>query len=249
MRFFSSAVVFSLVVLSSYGCRKRTFSDAKSGEAVSAGAEAGSSSEAARVQEIENATDFLLASIEKSPMLQPRYKDGTRIEGGWVSPAGKELGMAQKVFYCAVPLEVRLCNTPDLRELKKRLEKGDLSVPDYATQATEAFVACQKKVDEMLGDDGTFLYPVEVNAVYRSVFIERKEALSDDALAKLEEKYRPTITERSFPELFALSFKDIRAQLEDFEKEKKGLPRWEARIFSFKTLLGLILDKRDESIL
>jgi hypothetical protein len=157
--------------------------------------------------------------------------------------------MLSAVFYCAVPLEVRVCNTPDLKKLKKELDKGTLSAAEYPVKATEAFIACQKKVDEMLGDTGTFVYPDEVDPIYRSVFVEKDFGVSDEEQAKLADKYRPTITGRSFPDLFMTSFKDIQNQLEDFEKLKRGIPRWEARIFSFKTLLGLILDKKDDSVL
>jgi len=62
-------------------------------------------------------------SIKSSRMLAPRYLEGNpRFEACWINPAADKLSDIQKAYYCAVPLEVRLCNTPDLRKIKKSWE-------------------------------------------------------------------------------------------------------------------------------
>jgi hypothetical protein len=115
------------------------------------------------------------------------YADGNRVEGCWRNPVGNKLSDLQKAFYCAMPLELRLCNSVELLAI-------DESKVD---ERYDAYLACQKKVDAVFGGTGEFVYDDNINAVYKQLFLNRA-ALSADDTAGIVTKNKPTFTDRSF---------------------------------------------------
>jgi hypothetical protein len=103
MRVLSAAVTLGFALSLLLGCRTRTFSESSAKDVGASDDATGSVSASARMLEIQVATDMLLSSIEKSDMLAPRYKSGTRVEACWVIPVGKELADAQRSFLLRGP--------------------------------------------------------------------------------------------------------------------------------------------------
>lgn len=185
-------------------------------------------------------------------MLAPRYLEGNpRFEACWINPAAAKLSDLQKAYYCAVPLEVRLCNTPDLRKIKTRWEgkagwfQKKIDDVEYLKQATDAFIECQTSVDARLAGDKTFVYSAAVNEFYGSIFLMNDSGLTAEEQTTLSAKYKPKITGRGFKELFKLSFADIQDQLEKYEQEHTD-KKWLAKVRSFQQLLMLIIGKKEQ---
>jgi hypothetical protein len=169
------------------------------------------------------AVDDVTAAIAKldaqrsDPQIAPYYADGNRIEGCWRNPAGSKLTDLKKAFYCAMPLELRLCNTVVL------LSTDDADVgPRY-----DAYLACQAKVDAVFGGKGLFVYDDDVNAAYKKLFLEGGRLAASDTAAVVDAS-KPTYSDRSFArillaiadglagEVADLGLEDLRAMEDDF---------------------------------
>lgn len=161
-----------------------------------------------------------------SERLAPYYADGSRLEGCWRNPAGSKLSDLQKAFYCAMPLELRLCNTVKL-----------LSIDEAEVdERYDAYLACQKKVDAVFGGTGAFVYDDQVNAVYKQLFLARA-TLSDEDTASVVAANRPAFSSRPFPlvlvaigatlakEAAALLVDGLSSLADDYREETKSEPR------------------------
>jgi len=239
-------LAFALAVIS-VACKSRTFSEPAAPSSVSSG------EKSPQYLEIEKAIDSLHTSIQDNEMLAARYKEGNpRVEACWMNPAASKLSDIQRAYYCAVPLEVRLCNTPALRPIKKRWEgklgwfrKKNIDNVEYLKQATEAFVNCQKSVDASFESKRTFVYSFAVNEYYRSIFLMNDSGLTSEEQATLSAKYKPKSTGLEFKELFKLSFDDLLDQLNEYQK-KYSDDKWVAKVRSFHQLLMLIIGKKEQ---
>lgn len=161
-----------------------------------------------------------------SEELAPYYADGSRLDGCFRNPAGNKLSDLQKTFYCAMPLELRLCNTVKLLTIDE--SKVD---ERYA-----AYLACQKKVDAVFGGKGAFVYDDNVNAVYKTLFLSRAPLAEEDTAAVIA-KHKPALTSRPFAfvlveigvtltkEATDLALGELSSMADDYRDETKTEPR------------------------
>lgn len=108
----------------------------------------------------------------------------------WKNPAGKDLTEIQKLVYCYLPLDFRLCNTIALTQIR-----GE-TAEDKALKV-EVFGACQ--VSSGLASQ---MGSADIEATYVALFLEKGEGVADDVKADLLKAYRPTLSDASFYELF-----------------------------------------------
>jgi hypothetical protein len=142
-----------------------------------------------------NAVDAVLTKLaaqRAAAPIGPWYKDPTRLEGCWRNPAGDKLSDLQKTLYCSMPLELRLCNTVVL--LTTDDAKRD--------ERYRGFLDCQQKVDAVFGGKGLFVYGDDVNAMYKTLFLEGGTLASQD-LSHVVSANKPAFTERPFTILLA----------------------------------------------
>lgn len=147
------------------------------------------------------------------------YEDGARVEGCWLNPAGAKLTPLKKAFYCAMPLEFRLCNTVVLLT-------HDESQVDARYRG---YLDCQRKVDAVFGGRGKFVYGAETNALYRALYLEGASPPAADA-ARIVAAHQPRASGRSFApvlldierslarEAADLSLDGLRAMVDDFRR-------------------------------
>lgn len=151
---------------------------------------AGSDESELRPDTVLTAFDILRRQTS-GPRFGAYYRDGTRFEACWKNPAGAKLTPVKKAFYCALPLEFRLCNTLAL------LATDDAQV----TVRYEAFLDCQWKVDLALGGGGEFLYDASVNRTYKQLFLRGRSGLGDFREQLLVIRNEPAYSGRSFETL------------------------------------------------
>jgi len=147
------------------------------------------------------------------------YEDGARVEGCWLNPAGAKLTPLKKAFYCAMPLEFRLCNTVVL------LTHDESQV----SARYQGYLDCQRKVDAVFGGRGRFVYGAETNALYRALYLEGASPPAADA-ARIVEAHQPRASGRSFApvlldierslarEAADLSLDGLRTLVDDFRR-------------------------------
>ena len=151
-----------------------------------------------------NATIAKLTSLRTGDTFGSYYEDGVRVEGCWRNPVGNKLTDLKKAFYCAMPLEFRLCNSVVL------LATQDADVDGRYTK----YLDCQKKVDTVFGDKGAFIFDEDVNAMYKSLFLE-SVTLSADDNASVVAANKPTFGNHSFPTLVLLIGKSLVSEAVD----------------------------------
>lgn len=155
-------------------------------EVVAAESDIVASSNRLGAEEVTSAIERLERQRTSDP-LRSYYADGSRIEGCWRNPAGDRLTDLQKAFYCAMPLELRLCNTVAL------LAIDEAQVDDRY----EAYLGCQKRVDAVFGGTGGFIYGPDIDEVYRRLFLE-KATLSAAETAAIVDANKPDFSDRPF---------------------------------------------------
>lgn len=120
--------------------------------------------------ELDRQMDAYSPYYDDSP--DGRRQNGARISGCWANPAGSDLTDMQKAFYCAMPLEFRICNTVVLLATK-------------ATKDVDAryagYLKCKDEVASVL-DDASFDYSSDVDQAYRKVFLEQDPTWSSEAV-------------------------------------------------------------------
>ena len=124
-----------------------------------------------------------LAAIRSSPPLARYYEGGresTRVRACWKNPAASKLSELQKAFYCSVPLEVRLCTSPQLlrgreRPLEERLQ---------------GFRRCQRRAIDMLGDAVDM--GEDVADLFFNILLRQRSGLSAADEAAFIDAERPT---------------------------------------------------------
>ena len=154
--------------------------------------------------DVEAVIASLRAQREAAP-LRPYYADGSRQEGCWRNPAGSDLSELQKAVYCAMPLELRLCNTPVLL------------LADDVEARYRGYLSCKEKVDAVfapLGARGMFAYGPEVDAVYRQVFLEQRPLPARD-VERIVEANRPEDSGRPFALVLAAIAASLAAEARD----------------------------------
>lgn len=216
-----SCIVVAVVLSTLTGCAAAPDPGESSSEAASDLLGAASPSRA----KVEAAIATLDAHRESEP-LAPYYADGSRLEGCWRNPAGKKLSDLQKAFYCAMPLELRLCNTVKLLAIDEA----------KVEERYEAYLGCQKKVDAVFGGTGAFVYDGDVNAVYRQLFLERA-SMSEEDTDRIVAANRPTMSDRAFPfvllaigttltkEAADLALARLTSLADDYRDETRSEPR------------------------
>lgn len=143
-----------------------------------------------RVSAIRHAFDVFRAQ-RTGARFGADYADGTRVEACWKNPASQKLSDLKKAFYCAVPLEFRICNSPKL------LTTDDAQVQErYRT-----FQRCKRDVDAALGSTGEFVYDAQVDRAYLDLFLRDRATLTPAEEAALVAANRPASSGREFPEL------------------------------------------------
>lgn len=135
-----------------------------------------------------NAVIGKLDGIRSGDPIGTYYEDGARIEGCWRNPAGNKLTDLKKAFYCAMPLEFRLCNTIVL------LTTDEAKV----SERYQGYLDCQKKVDGVFGGKGLFRFDADVDAMYKKLYLEGATLSADDT-ASVVAANKPAFSSRSFP--------------------------------------------------
>ncbi|MBS2017996.1 MAG: hypothetical protein JST00_34285 [Deltaproteobacteria bacterium] len=120
------------------------------------------------------------------------YDDGVRVEACWANPAGSKLTELQKAVYCAMPLELRLCNTPVLLTTPKTDVAGR-----YA-----GYERCKTRLEQLLGRRGEVAYDASIDRVYRDIYLEGGTLSAADT-ARIVKAARPASSGRAFPSLLA----------------------------------------------
>lgn len=136
--------------------------------------------------EVESVIAKLRAQRESAPFAR-YYEDGSRIEGCWRNPAGAKLTELKKAVYCAMPLELRLCNTPVLLTVDEHDVVGRF----------RGYVDCKKKVDAVFGGRASFAYGPDVDAVYRQIYLEGRTLSAEDT-TRIVAANVPRYSSRSF---------------------------------------------------
>jgi hypothetical protein len=156
-----------------------------------------------RVADVTRVVDRLTSQRTSAP-LGKYYEDGSRLEGCWRNPAGARLTDLKKAFYCAMPLEFRLCNsvlllTTDDADVDKRFS---------------GYLDCQKKVDRVFSGKVSFVYDDETNALYKQLFLQGATLPKDDE-AQVIAANKPTFSDRSFEGVLAAIAKTLTAEAID----------------------------------
>jgi len=134
-----------------------------------------------------NAAIAKLDALRTGDPIGPYYEDGARMEGCWRNPAGNKLTDLKKAFYCSMPLEFRLCNTIVL------LTTDDSKVDERY----QGYLDCQTKVDAVFGNAGLFRFDDDVDAMYKTLFLESRTLSAEDT-ASVVGAHKPALTSRSF---------------------------------------------------
>ena len=135
------------------------------------------------------------------------YTDGSRLEGCWANPAGKKLTGVKKNFYCAYPLEFRLCNSIAL------LTSDDADVAGRLA----AYQKCGERVEAFLPGTQRMITEPSVLATYYYVFLQGDDEaeLSGGDEATFIEEHQPASSGRSFPELVIAIGGTLRTEADD----------------------------------
>jgi hypothetical protein len=134
-----------------------------------------------------NAVIGQLDAIRTGDPIGTYYEDGARIEGCWRNPAGNKLTDLKKAFYCAMPLEFRLCNTIVL------LTTDEAKV----SERYQGYVDCQTKVDAVFGSKGLFKFGADVDAMYQKLFLD-SATLSAEDTSSVVAANKPAFSSHSF---------------------------------------------------
>jgi len=137
-----------------------------------------------------NAAIAKLTSLRTGDTFGSYYEDGVRVEGCWRNPAGNKLSDLKKAFYCSMPLEFRLCNSVVV------LTTEDVDVDERY----EKYLGCQKKVDAVFGNKGSFIFDDDVNALYKSLFLMSGTLTAEDN-ASVVAANKPAFSNHSFATL------------------------------------------------
>ena len=132
-----------------------------------------------------------LDGIRNGAPIHTDYGDGERMEACWIGPGGAKLSDLRKAFYCAMPLEFRLCNT-------MVLVSTDASKLD---ERRAGYFDCQKNVDHLFGSRGLFVFGADVDEMYDKLFLQGATLQpADDATVVAAN--RPALSGRAFEPLF-----------------------------------------------
>jgi len=120
------------------------------------------------------------------------YESGDRVEGCFKNPAGNKLTDLKKTVYCAMPLELRLCNTVVL------LTRDEADVDGRY----RGYLDCKKRVTAAMGGRVSFEYGADIDAVYKQIVLEGR-TLSAAETREIVAAHGPPTSPRSFPVVLA----------------------------------------------
>ena len=213
----NALVRFGLVfaVLASTACAAAGPDDAASG---SADITAGSPRLAA--------TERAFAELDRMRSADPigRYYEGgtesTRVRACWANPAGRDLTDMQKAFYCAVPLELRLCNSPII--LHNDLKTATAGDQNETFTLNNGWKQCQGSTETLF--PGRFAWTAEINDLYLNLFLRQSSGLTAAEEARIIGGHKPT-SAGFFPTLLVSSVALLNDEAGDFGYSLIGLVR------------------------
>ena len=118
-------------------------------------------------------------------------RPSTRVRACWANPAGRDLTDMQNAFYCAVPLELRLCNSPII--LHNDLKTATAGDQNETVTLSNGWKQCQGSTETLF--PGRFAWTAEINDLYLNLFLRQSSGPRGSRPRK-----RPASSARTNPE-------------------------------------------------
>lgn len=156
------------------------------------------------------------------------YRDNLRVSACYKNPAlgKKPLGLGwtetQRLFYCALPFELRICTSVKLVAFNAIPNPSGEDVD----QAMHGFLKCQREVDALLpGSARQFNYSHNVNKTYQQLVFLKKggdkdaRAVRDMNISIASEDFLPRIGHWG---LLKHDIDSVENEVKDFRKQGRG---------------------------
>lgn len=131
-----------------------------------------------------------LDAMKAAPPIGQFYEGGTestRVRACWKNPVARKLTDMQKAFYCAVPLELRLCNSPLM--LRNAIDEATAGDQNVTFNLNSGFKRCQAETEKLFA--GRFVWTPEIDDLYLNLFLRRDSGLTEAEEARIIEAHRP----------------------------------------------------------